>query len=95
MNTIQKNSRRADEEDMNEAVPPQYPQNSEVAIKEGAMYNVEIREVIHIFNHVLATHVSRDTRVKVNSNASTTASRIRDFTWMSPPTFFGSNMEED
>ena len=44
---------------------------------------------------LLATHISRDTRYKVNPTASNTSSRIRDFTTMNPPTFFGSNMEED
>ena len=44
---------------------------------------------------VLATKVSRDTRVKVNPNANTSASRIKDFTRMNPPTFFGSMVEKD
>ena len=32
--------------------------------------------------------------VLVNNNDSTTASRIRHFTKMNPPTFFGSMVEE-
>ena len=44
---------------------------------------------------MLATQVSRDTRVQVNPNVSTTASSIRDFTWMNLPIFFGSKVGED
>ena len=44
---------------------------------------------------MLATQVARDTRFQVAPNARTTASRIRDLIRMNPPTFFGSNVEED
>ena len=84
MNTRRNNARRADEENVNEAVPPQAPQNPQVPIEEGAMSNVEIRSAIHNLTQVLATQVARDARVQVNPNASTTASRIRDFTRMNP-----------
>ena len=50
---------------------------------------------IHSLSQVLATQVARDSRLQVNPNASTTESRIRDFTRMNPPTFFGSKVEED
>ncbi|KAH0639227.1 hypothetical protein KY285_035813 [Solanum tuberosum] len=95
MNTRRNNARRAGEENVNEAVPPQTPQNPQVPIEEGAMSNVEIRSAIHNLTQVLASQVARDARVQVNPNASTTASRIRDFTRMNPPTFFGSKVEED
>uniref|UniRef100_M1DGG8 Gag-pol polyprotein n=1 Tax=Solanum tuberosum TaxID=4113 RepID=M1DGG8_SOLTU len=95
MNTRRTNARRAGEENVNEAVLPQAPQNPQAPIEEGAMSNVEIRSVIHNLTQVLATQVPRHARVTVNPNASTTASRIRDFTRMNPPTFFGSKVEED
>ena len=59
------------------------------------MSNVKIRSAIHSLTHVLATQVVRDARVQVKQNDNTTASRIRYFTRMNPPTFFGSKVEED
>ena len=77
---------------MNEAVPPQAPQNPQVPTEEGAMSSIEIKSTIYSLTQVLATLVARDARVQVNPNASTTASRIRDFTRMNPPTFYGSKV---
>ena len=59
------------------------------------MSNVKIRSAIHSLTHVLATQVVRDARVQVKQNDNTTASRIRYFTRMNPPTFFGSTVEEN
>ena len=73
---------------MNEVVPPQDPQNPQVPIEKGVMSNVKRRDSIHSLTQVLATLDARYTRVQINSNASTFASRIRDFTRMNP-LFFG------
>ena len=43
----------------------------------------------------MATQVARHISVQVNPNASTTTSRIRDFTRMNPLTFSVSKVEED
>ena len=95
MNTRKNIDRTTEEENSNEMVPPQAPQNPQVPIEEGVMYNVEIRWAIHRWTQVLDTQVARDARVQGKSNANTIASRIRDFTRMNPHTFFGSKVEED
>ena len=59
------------------------------------MSNVKIRSAIHSLTQLLAAQVSRDARLEVNPNANTRTSRIRDFTRMNPPTFYGSKAEED
>ena len=58
------------------------------------MSNIEMRSAIHILTQVLATQVSIDERVQVNPIVNTTALRIRDFTWMNPPNFYGFKVEE-
>ena len=56
---------------------------------------MDIRVAIQSLTQVMATHVLRDNRVQFNPNIRTTASGIRNFTRMNPPTFFGSKVEED
>ena len=43
MSTSWNNARRTEEENFNEAVPPQDPQNPQVPIEERTLTNVEIR----------------------------------------------------
>ena len=56
---------------------------------------IEIRSSIHRLTQLFSTKCSRDSRVKVNPNANTTSSKIRDFTKMNPPIFLVSKVEED
>ena len=64
--------------------------NPQVPIEEGVVSNVETREAITRFTQVMAIHVTRGNKVKINPNDNTTISRIRDFTSINPHTFFGS-----
>ena len=84
MNNRRNNALRVEEKNVNEVVPPPAPQNPQVPIEEGVICNVEIRAVIHNLTQVLSTQVATDSRVQVNPNASTTTSRIRNFTRMNP-----------
>ncbi|TMW94798.1 hypothetical protein EJD97_009786 [Solanum chilense] len=95
MNRKRNNARRAKKENSNEEDPRQAAQNPQVLIDKGAMSNFEIRTAIFSLNQVLATNVAKVSRVQVNSNASTTSSRIRDFTRRNPPNFFGPKVKED
>ena len=79
MNTGMKNAQR-----VIEGIPPIAPQNPQDPIKEGAMSNVDIRAAIHSLTQVLATQVSRDTRVQANPRSNATTLRIRDFTQIYP-----------
>lgn len=79
---------------MNKAIPLQASQNPQVPIQKEDMSNIEIRSAIHSLIQVLATQVTRDSRVHVNPNGSTTTSSILDFTRMNHPKLFGSKVEE-
>ena len=38
---------------------------------------------------------NRDIAPRPHQQVTTMASCLRDFTWMNPPNFYGSNLEED
>ena len=95
MNIRADNAQRAEVENLNDVVPHHACQNPQVLIVEGSMSNVEIRSAIYSLTQVFSTQVAKDARVQVNRNANTTISRIRDFTRMNPPTFYGFKVEKD
>ena len=43
----------------------------------------------------MTTQANREVVPRVNQRVGITSSRLRDFTRMNPPTFYGSNIEED
>ena len=45
--------------------------------------------------HAMAAHANMEVEPCVQQNSSTMVSRLRDFTRMNPPMFFGSNVHED
>ena len=77
---------------MNKAVPPKFPKDPQVPIEDMALSNVSIRAASRSLTQMLELQVDRDTRVHVNPNARTTASRIRNLTRMNPLTFFCSKV---
>ncbi|KAK4724018.1 hypothetical protein R3W88_026797 [Solanum pinnatisectum] len=109
MNTRRGNARRVQEEDVNEGVPPQDPQDPQAPNDEGVMSNIEIRAAFQALTQlmtvqtqgvttqaqVITTHANREVGPQVNPNVSTMSSKLRDFTRMNPPMFFGSNVNED
>lgn len=95
MNTIRYKARWVKEENYNEVVPNLAPKHSQLLIEPRATFNVGISQTIHRLTQVLDTQVANYVRVQVKPNASTTTSRIRDFTWMNPTSFFCSKVEEN
>ena len=71
MYTRRNYTQRAEEENVNEAVPPQAVENPQVPIENEAMSTFYIRGTIKSLTQVLDCKVSWDTRVQVNTNDST------------------------
>lgn len=66
---------------------PQEPQVSRDPNDEGAMTNMEIRMILQTLTHDFMTQVTRDARVQVNRNMTTTASMVRASTRINPLVF--------
>uniref|UniRef100_M1DF71 Gag-pol polyprotein n=1 Tax=Solanum tuberosum TaxID=4113 RepID=M1DF71_SOLTU len=83
MNTRRPNAKRVEEENVNQGVPQgnQAPQDGQ------AMVNPMVEN--------LTQEKFRDIGPTVNPNVNSVSSRLRDFTRMNPPMFFGSKVGED
>ncbi|KAH0644862.1 hypothetical protein KY284_032746 [Solanum tuberosum] len=97
MNTRRANTRRVEEDNVNQGVPQgnQAPQDEQALIDPPAMTNVEIRSTFLILAQSMTAQANRDVGAHVNPSGNSTASRLRDFTRMNPLIFFGSNVGED
>ncbi|KAK4726899.1 hypothetical protein R3W88_031816 [Solanum pinnatisectum] len=94
MNTSRTPVRRVEEENVNEGVPPQYPQgpdgsqvpqDNQVSVDPPAMTNEEIRSAFLTLAQAMMAQVNRDVGPRVNAIESTMDSRLRDFVRMNPP----------
>uniref|UniRef100_M1DPA3 Gag-pol polyprotein n=1 Tax=Solanum tuberosum TaxID=4113 RepID=M1DPA3_SOLTU len=109
MDTRKGNARRAQEENVNDEVPPQAPQDPQAPNDEEVMTNVEIRAAFQTLTQLITVQAqtvttqaqimvaqsNQEVRPRVEPNVSTMASRLRDFTRMNPPIFLGSKVNED
>lgn len=94
---------------MSDGFPAQSPHDPQGPNEEGVRTNVEIRAALQAFTLLmnvqiqvvttqsksLNTQTKQDVGPKVNTNVSPMASRLREFTRMSPPMFFCSKVNED
>ncbi|TMW96555.1 hypothetical protein EJD97_007171 [Solanum chilense] len=83
-------------------VPPleQVTMGDKVPLIPPPIMDGEIREVFlnlaqAMTSQAMTAQVNREVGPNMAQHASTMASRLRDFTRMNPPVFFGSKMDED
>ncbi|XP_049364265.1 uncharacterized protein LOC125829028 [Solanum verrucosum] len=91
MTTRWANARRLGEGNIEQEVPPQAPIDP---LNENVT-NGEFRSAFQVFSQAVMTQANREEVSPVNPSVGTTVARIRDFTKMNPPKFYGSKLEED
>ena len=111
MNIRRTSSRRVAEEIANaratsqgnrNALEVQATTNNHVPVNHPAMMGGEVREALSQMGQsittqaqAIITQANSEVAPQKNQHASTMASRLRDFTRMNPPMYFGSNVDED
>ncbi|XP_049391548.1 uncharacterized protein LOC125855954 [Solanum stenotomum] len=94
-------TRRVEEKNVNDGVPPQgpqgdqVPQKNKVLVDPPVMTNKEIRSAFLTLAQAMTAQVSQDVGTRVNANESTMALRLRDFVRMNPPIFLGSRVGDN
>ena len=85
-------------------VPPQVQAdvNDQVPIHSPAMTDGEVRESLFQMSQAISNQcqaitaqANREVVLRENQHASIMATRVRNFTRMNPPVFFGSKVDED
>ncbi|KAG5615102.1 hypothetical protein H5410_014926 [Solanum commersonii] len=86
MNTRRANARRMEEDNVNQEAPQTW-------IDPLAMSNVEVRSDFQMLVQALTTQAQVVTHV--NPYVNSAASRVRDFSQINPPKFYGSKVKDD
>ncbi|WMV38058.1 hypothetical protein MTR67_031443 [Solanum verrucosum] len=91
MATTGVNARKNEKGNMDQEAPPQALVNP----MENNVTNVEFRSDFQVLAQAVTSQDNREVVALVNPNVNTLDSRVRDFTRMNPPKFYGSKVEED
>ncbi|TMW93482.1 hypothetical protein EJD97_011599 [Solanum chilense] len=110
MNTRRTLSRRVDENDVHEEVPPQVEQvpqgaqgdqvpivggGDDVSVVPPELSNSNIRETLLALARAVTTQENLSKVPRVNVLESTMTTKLRDFVRMNPPVFLGYEVGED
>ena len=101
MNTWRNATQRVEEEIANVGVPPRGDQapplekdvnDDQASANPPPSTNENIRDALLQMAQAVMSQSNPEVVPKENEQVSTMASRLRDFNWMNPPTFYGSKV---